>query len=296
LKGATNVINAFYFIPKCRFAHIINIEFFSDLIEVLNHLIEKADLGYREQLHCIQTVFAILSGQGEALNIDPSRFYTHLYRNILSVNAGKNHKDVESVIDSLENVLIKRRKNITHLRYLAFLKRLTSLSLQVLHNGALGCLSIVKNAMQLNSTLDILLDTENKVGSGKFDPNIIEPEFSNANCTSFFELALLMRHYHPTVVKMAQHISQGCQIGNSPFEPAVAKLSPIELFEHFESEQMAFNPPIPIPTPIKDIKLKKVKGMHAYKLKDVADMLSQKIEFKRAENDRFAFDFYSELC
>lgn len=206
-----------------RFAHIINIEFFADLIEVLNHLIENVDLGYREQLHCIQTVFTILSGQGEVLNIDPARFYTHLYQNILHVNAGKTHGDIDSIVTTLENVLIKRRKSITHLRYLAFLKRLMTLSIQVLHNGTLGCLGIVKNAMQLNSKLDILLDTENKVGSGKFDPDITEPEFSNANCTSLFELCLLRRHYHPTVVKFANHIANGVQI-NSGLEPALAKL------------------------------------------------------------------------
>lgn len=193
------------------------------MIEVLNFLVENVDLGYREQLHCIQTVFAILSGQGEVLNIDPARFYTYLYENALHVNAGKNHNDIESVVTTMENVLIKRRKSITHLRYLAFLKRLMTLSIQVLHNGALGCLAIVKNAMQLNAALDILLDTENKVGSGKFDPDIAEPEFSNANCTSLFELGLLKRHYHPTVKKFANHISGGCQI-NSGLEPALAKL------------------------------------------------------------------------
>lgn len=194
------------------------------MIEVLHHLIENEDLGYREKLHCIQTVFTILSGQGEVLNIDPARFYTHLYQNIMHVGAGKNHGDIESIITTLENVLIKRRKSMTHQRYLAFLKRLLTLSLQVLHNGTLGCLGIIKSAMQLNSTLDILLDTENKIGSGKFDPEIIEPEFSNANCTSFFELGLMRRHYHPTVVKMANHIANGVQLGNAHLEPAIAKL------------------------------------------------------------------------
>lgn len=227
----------FYF----RFAHIINIEFFSDLIEVLNYLIENVDLGYREQLHCIQTVFTILSGQGEVLNIDPARFYTHLYQNIMHVNAGKNHNDIESIVTTLENVLIKRRKSITHLRYLAFLKRLMTLSLQVLNNGSLGCLGIVKNAMQLNSSLDILLDTENKVGSGRFDPDIVEPEFSNANCTSLFELSLLKRHYHPTVVKFANHIAGGVQI-NSGLEPKLAKLY-VLVFEVYRFVLKIFDSP-----------------------------------------------------
>lgn len=96
-----------------KFAHTINIEFFSDLIEVLNNLLVHADLGHREQLHCIQTVFTILKGQGEVLNIDPARFYTHLYKNLLSVHAGKSHHDLESILATLDSVLLKRRNNIT---------------------------------------------------------------------------------------------------------------------------------------------------------------------------------------
>lgn len=46
-------------------------------------------IGPREQLHCVQTVFTILSGHGEILNIDPFRFYTHLYRNMYHVYAGE---------------------------------------------------------------------------------------------------------------------------------------------------------------------------------------------------------------
>ena len=214
-----------YLLILFRFAHIINVEFFSDLIEVLNHLVEQANLGYREQLHCIQTVFTILSGQGEVLNIDPARFYTHLYKNLLFVNAGKRSDDMESIVNTLENVLIRRRKNITSLRYLAFLKRMMSLSLQVLHNGTISSLGIVKNAMQLNSSLDILLDVETKIGSGKFDPMIEEPEFCNANCTSLFELGLLRRHYHPVVVKIANHIAAGVPaMGTGMLEPAIAKM------------------------------------------------------------------------
>jgi Protein involved in the nuclear export of pre-ribosomes len=74
----------------CRYAHCINLEFYEDIVNVLNQLLEHEPLGYREQLHCIQTVFTILSGQGEVLHIDPFRFYVHLYRNLLSVHAGNS--------------------------------------------------------------------------------------------------------------------------------------------------------------------------------------------------------------
>lgn len=67
----------------------MNLEYYSDLVNLLNNLLENEDLGYREQLHCVQTVFAVLSGQGDVLNIDPTRFYSHLYRNLLNIHSGK---------------------------------------------------------------------------------------------------------------------------------------------------------------------------------------------------------------
>lgn len=74
-----------------RFAHCINVEFYQDLVRVLEGLLcdEDAPLATRHQLLCVQTVFTILSGQGEFLTIDPSSFYAHLYRNLLPINAGK---------------------------------------------------------------------------------------------------------------------------------------------------------------------------------------------------------------
>jgi len=57
-----------------RFAHCININFFQDLVSVIDRLIEEGNLGLREQLHCVQCIFTILSGQAAALNIDPYRF------------------------------------------------------------------------------------------------------------------------------------------------------------------------------------------------------------------------------
>ncbi|CAD6995677.1 unnamed protein product [Ceratitis capitata] len=90
-----------------EFAHVINIDFFSDLIDVLNRILEEMDLGYREQLHCIKTIFVILSGQGEVLNIDPIRFYQHFYKNLLTVDAGKNHEDFRIILGTLDEVWLK---------------------------------------------------------------------------------------------------------------------------------------------------------------------------------------------
>lgn len=170
---------------------------------------ETSELGYREQLHCVQTVFTILSGQGEVLNIDPLRFYGHLYRNLLVCNAGKNHVDFQIILKTLNEVLVKRRKNISQSRMMAFIKRIVTLSLQLLSNGTIACLGIVKNVMQATSTLDVLLDTDTSTGSGKYNAELDDPEYCNANCTALYELASLLRHYHPIVRKVANHIAHG---------------------------------------------------------------------------------------
>lgn len=192
-----------------RFAHVINLDFFTDLIDVLNNILEEMDLGYREQLHCIQTIFVILSGQGEVLNIDPIRFYQHFYKNILAVNAGKNHDDYRIILKTLDEVLVKRRRNISHQRLMAFVKRLLNISMHLLHHGTLATLGTIKTTFQLTSVLDILLDTDTSVGSGHYDPELDDPEYCNASCTALYELTLLARHYHPTVRKMATHIASG---------------------------------------------------------------------------------------
>ena len=79
--------------PKFRFAHTINVDFFTDLVETFNGLIANGQLEYRQCLYAIQVVLIMLSDQGEALNIDPLHFYAHLYRVLFHLTAGKrsNH-------------------------------------------------------------------------------------------------------------------------------------------------------------------------------------------------------------
>ncbi|XP_055850175.1 nucleolar complex protein 3 homolog [Episyrphus balteatus] len=231
-----------------EFAHVINLEYFSDLIDVLNNILETTELGYREQLHCIRTIFVILTGQGEVLNIDPIRFYGHFYRNLLAVHAGKNHEDFQIILRTLDDVLVKRRKNITQQRLLAFVKRLSTISMHLMHNGTLASLGTVKTIMQLTSMLEIILDTDTSVGSGRFDPELEDPEYCNASCTALYELTRLARHYHPTVRRVALHIANGVPAtGDGSLPPEIGKLTPEEFFEKYDSSQMAFNPTIPVP-------------------------------------------------
>ena len=131
-KASNSVLLSSVLEGLAKFAHLINIDFFDDLVKVLYTLIDTGvsaiielsscinlfdytnkfflkafqgivritislfvlclnvkDLKYRESLHCVLTAFQILSGQGDVLNIDPTKFYSLLYVTMTQVHAGK---------------------------------------------------------------------------------------------------------------------------------------------------------------------------------------------------------------
>lgn len=168
------MINIFLFLFSFRFTHCINLEYYQDIVNVLDHLLENEPLNIREQLYCIKTVFIILTGQGDALNVDPLFFYTHLYRVMLQIDAGsyficflnvvilnfikieffrfigKTYESCDTLLSTLEAILIHKNKKITTQRMLSFTKRIATLALQLLHNGSLGALCIIKSSVQVS--------------------------------------------------------------------------------------------------------------------------------------------------
>ncbi|VDM68428.1 unnamed protein product [Strongylus vulgaris] len=63
-----------------KFAHLLGVEFFEDIVLTMEGLVDKENLRLLDRLYCINTVFVILSGEGQLLNVDPSRFYRSVYR------------------------------------------------------------------------------------------------------------------------------------------------------------------------------------------------------------------------
>ncbi|OXB53669.1 hypothetical protein ASZ78_013386 [Callipepla squamata] len=232
-----------------KFAHLINVEFFDDLLTVLHSLIASDDLSYRESLHCILSAFQILSGQGDVLNIDPMKFYTHLYKTLFSLHAGGTNKDIGIVLQCLDVMLAKRRKQVSQQRALAFMKRLSTLALHVLPNSSIGILATNRILMQTFPKMDLLLDNESQ-GSGVYLPELDEPEHCSAQNTALWELHLLQRHYHPTVQKFAAHLAVGAPAeGSGALALDLSRTPATELFEAYSMRGMTFNPPVPSVTP-----------------------------------------------
>ncbi|XP_024120744.1 nucleolar complex protein 3 homolog isoform X2 [Oryzias melastigma] len=230
-----------------NFAHLINMEFFDDLLNVLQNLIQSGDLTNRESLHCVQTVFTILSGQGDALNIDPLKFYSQVYKMLPQLNAGVQNDDVIIVLRCLDSMLIRRRKQVTLQRAMAFVKRLSMLSLHVLPNASVGILAMNRAIMQAFPKCDFLLDNEVQ-GSGFYLPEVGEPEHCNAQNTALWELHLLQRHYHSVVRRFAAHLTRGAPSeGSAALGADLSRRSPPELFEDYSIKDMTFNPPVAAP-------------------------------------------------
>ncbi|XP_071491607.1 nucleolar complex protein 3 homolog [Diadema antillarum] len=228
-----------------KFAHLINVEFFDDLIHVLHNLVEKGDLKYRESLHCTLTAFHILSGQGEVLNIDPSKFYAHLYITLPLVHAGVSSEDAGLVCECLEVMISKRRKQVTVQRVLGFLKRLATLALLGLPNAAIAYLATLRNLMKWYPKTDVLLDNES-MGSGMFSPELGDPEHCHAQNTALWELPVLQTHYHPMVRQYASYLAKGCpSSGTAVPRTELVRMAPMEIVKSYNPSGMKFNPPLP---------------------------------------------------
>lgn len=222
-----------------RFAHLIDIEFFDDLIALLYRLIGEKRLDSRQMFHCLQTVFTILSGEGQALNIDYHRFYTQLYGQLLFVDANTSAEDIDILIQCLHTMIVKRKKQMTVNRVLAFIKRLATVATQTDGHSSAALLAVIRQIMLNHRQSDILLDSEANIGSGVFMPSVEDPEHCNANSTLLWELTALTQHYDPIVRQMSEHLIKFSS--NSESKASLFRREPLDLFRHLTSNNNNLN-------------------------------------------------------
>ncbi|KAF6020207.1 NOC3L [Bugula neritina] len=163
-----------------KFAHLINVDFFDDLFKVFGEILQLEILNIADVLNITRTAFTILSGQGEALNIDPQRFYTQLYKVLPQLATGEGSACIENIPEIFKLMFIDRKKKVTNARVLAYTKRLVSVSIHLEGEPALVVLTVVRNLFSTFPYTDVLLDTE-CIGSGMYRPDIDEPEYCNAH-------------------------------------------------------------------------------------------------------------------
>ncbi|CAH2244120.1 jg1840, partial [Pararge aegeria aegeria] len=244
-----------------KFTHVINLEYYSDLVAILSRLLKDELIGHRERLLCVRTVLAVLSGAGDALNVDPVHFHNHLYANTLQVHAGASHGDASIIVEAIWQLCARaRRVSAAVLR--AFSKRLATAALQLQHNGALAALALVHHLTQQSKALSSLFETDETVGSGRFEPTSPSPEHCNAHSATAYEVCVLRRHYHPTVRNAAASL-----LARGSWPSELNKLTPMQIFANYDGSQMSFKPSVPPPKP--NTQPGKIKSTHAWAQTDL---------------------------
>ncbi|CAE6490096.1 unnamed protein product [Rhizoctonia solani] len=223
-----------------RYAHMVNVDFFKDLLQVLKELIERGsfheeDEGedthgpiqesevLRQRLLCISTAFELLSGQGEALNIDLNDFIQHLYSLILPLSlspgiesssqtsTGKSihlASSADLLFRALNKVFAPRTASTAHppWRIAAFAKRLLTASTHFPPASSTRALEFVHALIVKHPQLDALLGSEDRAANGVYRPDVDDPQLANAFASSAWEVHLLSSHWDKGVRTAALNI------------------------------------------------------------------------------------------
>ena len=235
-----------------QFAHYINVDFFRDLLAVLRRLIvdqqepevaktdneeDEKHLGpepvgqsvrTRTRLLAIVTAFELLSGQGEAINIDLNDFITALFALLRSISLDTGMEDPPLISTSTIKATArplkpgqKPPKAVVQLlttsdllfrslhaiffsrhtassvpppwRAAAFAKRLSECALLMPAISAQKAIGFVRALLSRDSKLEGLLDTEERRADGVYRADMDDPQLCNPFSTSLWELEDLSR-------------------------------------------------------------------------------------------------------
>jgi nucleolar complex protein 3 len=189
-----------------RFAHLINVDFLTDLTNILENIASSQGVSAEDSLHCVLAAFKILSGQGEVLTFDPRRFYVCLYCQLLDIDSQASQ--IVPVVMECLDMLFKKRKQISTQRILAFMKRMCTMSLTTDATAALGLLVATRSFLQAYPKSEQLLDSDAAL-TGVFLADIEDPDLSNASSTTLWEVYLLQHHVDAQIASYAHHVTMG---------------------------------------------------------------------------------------
>ncbi|VDN97982.1 unnamed protein product [Rodentolepis nana] len=109
---------------------------------------------------------------------------------------------VDVILSCLDMLLISRRREVSITRVLAFVKRLSFLSLVVTDTACLASMLVsLWKFLSLFPKCEVLFDSETEIG-GVYDPEAIDPEVARPASASLWELQLLRSHESPLIRKI----------------------------------------------------------------------------------------------
>ena len=168
-------------------------------------------------------------------------FYKYLFPKLLELPNVRDLSCGRAAMACLEMMLVKRKMNLL-VRSAAYVKRMSTLSLESPPNLILGLLHIIRQAISQEPRLRQFLEDET-VGEGDFQPDAEDPDTSSPFSSSLWELSLLSHHYHPTVASVAREVALGKELGVE-----ARKRDSAFFFESFDTSKGGFNPPVELPS------------------------------------------------
>ncbi|KAL3985229.1 Nucleolar complex-associated family protein [Acanthocheilonema viteae] len=197
-----------------KFAHLINVEFFDDMISSLSLLINQQHLRLVDSLRCIYTSFVMLSGEGVALNIDPSRFYWSMYHLLPALAFEKQDALVNTLsltLRTLDLMINCRRKQVPVCRVAAYIKRLLALAFFMPSSGIVSILLCIRSFFIAYPKLDCML--ENTDGSSYielFKPELDDPDCCGGLSSSIIaEISIFSKHSDKRIGMIALYLQSG---------------------------------------------------------------------------------------
>lgn len=192
-----------------RFAHLINVDFFEDLLNVLKQISAQQNSDYIHNkntnlsapvcaLHCIIAAFELMDTLGQSLKVDLQDFYSGMYMHMIRLSSrpgnaesfARGRNEVELLLSGIDS-LLKRNREIPIARVSSFVKRLSILALNSPSNAALAYMSSIKSALKRFPMIGRLVEDDGRVATGMYDALMDDPDMCNPFATSLYELSLL---------------------------------------------------------------------------------------------------------
>ena len=130
-----------------QFGQMINIEFFDDMFNCLDSLLNEQELSVKQRLYCVLAVFRLQSTM--VLNVEPQKFYSHLQAALDSLTKQVSLVDVEVIkliLHCGRSAFIKHRKSVAYLHVLEFATQAMAFAAKVRSkpdNGGAFALSVL---------------------------------------------------------------------------------------------------------------------------------------------------------
>ncbi|GAU98318.1 hypothetical protein RvY_09481 [Ramazzottius varieornatus] len=212
-----------------KFVFYISVEYVDGLVKLLFDIVEDGDCRGLEKLLCIQTVFKALSGDGSALNIDPHRFYEHLFVVLEDLDGSEGSAVMTELLHCVHIGFVERKRLISSERAARCAKGLASLALRLCRpQESLAVMLMLRTLFSAHPTLDRFLDADCVT-------NATVPGQESSSNQPLWQLHILADHYNPAVRAAATAVLGNPKVLHNKF-PELLKGDPIEALSDFSSD------------------------------------------------------------